>query len=183
MRSYLPFWASVAVLATTTLPAQAFKCRPPVLPVPQGMSGTVVENGCGSCGTATNDPRPPVYDPARNGHLLHRLHLHNHYAVGTYPATPHGAPPEPPMPPYPQYYVNLPLNIPRAPDLNNPGPYGVMPWFPPFQGMLLPPPRPNPGAPGMPVMGGGMAAQHPGTFGYHPFARSPRDFFMAHSCR
>jgi hypothetical protein len=67
---------------------------------------------------------------------------------------------------------------PRAPDMCGPGSYApnpfggvygpnyyVRPPYPPFQGMIL-----GPGGPGN---GNG-----PGGFGTHPFARSPRDFFM-----
>jgi hypothetical protein len=184
MRSYLSLWASLAVLATTALPAHAFKKRQVVLPVPQTMSATVADAGCGSCGSCGGNVEaastPPVYDPARNNtHLLHRWHLHNNYPQGNYPAMPAGPPPEPPY--HPQQYTVLPLNIPRAPDFNNPGPNGVYPWFPPFQGMLLPPPRNNNAGPGVPVMGGGGMV-HPGVFGVHPFARSPRDFFMSGDC-
>jgi hypothetical protein len=49
--------------------------------------------------------------------------------------------------------------------------YCVFPPFPPYQGEL---PGPcGPGGPGGP--GGGI------TFPHHPFARSPRDFFMTYS--
>lgn len=64
---------------------------------------------------------------------------------------------------------------PRAPDLFHPAMYNspnpcigayqsVLPPFPPFQGMLLP---------GMPKAAGAGS-----PFGTHPFARSPRDFYM-----
>ena len=48
------------------------------------------------------------------------------------------------------------------------------PPFPPFQGMVFPPPqRPGvPGVPGVPGFGGQVA------FPSHQWARSPRDFFM-----
>lgn len=88
--------------------------------------------------------------------------------------------------------------IPQAPDMCNPGYYWtsgcgmtygpshcVYPPYPPFQGMV-PCPTPRGGAPGMPGMPG--AARAPGlagpgampspTFPTHPYARSPRDFFM-----
>jgi hypothetical protein len=67
---------------------------------------------------------------------------------------------------------------PSAPDMCGPGfysancyglvygpGYSVQPPFPPFQGMVF-----GPKAPGG---GGGMP-----TFPSHPFARSPRDYFM-----
>ena len=78
---------------------------------------------------------------------------------------------------------------PVAPDMRNPGfywtnPYGVtygpnycvQPPFPPFQGMILGPPKPPPGGPGGPGAAGGMG----GSLGFpsHLYARSPRDYFM-----
>jgi hypothetical protein len=65
----------------------------------------------------------------------------------------------------------------------------VNPPYPPFQGMVLAPPRP-PAAPGMSptpgmvaVPGSAPVYQMPGyggtvAFPSHPWARSPRDFFM-----
>ena len=95
--------------------------------------------------------------------------------------------------------------IPQAPDARGcgyyePNYYGqwygpnycVYPPFPPFQGMVPAPPRPG-GAPGtVSVLGGNPApAMYPmpgmpgsgfngiAAFPTHPWARSPRDFFMA----
>ena len=80
--------------------------------------------------------------------------------------------------------------VPTAPDMCGPGYYCVnncgliygpnhcvYPPFPPFQGML-PGPKPPPGAggPGGCVVGPGGII-YP-AFPSHPFARSPRDFFM-----
>jgi hypothetical protein len=86
--------------------------------------------------------------------------------------------------------------IPQAPDMCNPGYYWtsgcgmtygpshcVYPPYPPFQGMVpCPTPRGGPpgapgapGAPGLAGPGGPMASP---TFPTHPYARSPRDFFM-----
>lgn len=75
--------------------------------------------------------------------------------------------------------------IPKAPDACRPGSYGpncnglyygpnycVYPPFPPFQGMLPPPPCGS-GLPGLPGMTGP-------TFPTHPFARGPRDYFMVY---
>jgi hypothetical protein len=73
--------------------------------------------------------------------------------------------------------------IPQAPDACGPGfywtnncgmvygpAYCLRPPYPPFQGMVLPPKPPcGPG-------GGGPGAG--ALFGTHPYARSPRDFFM-----
>jgi hypothetical protein len=84
--------------------------------------------------------------------------------------------------------------IPHAPDMCNPGYYWtsvcgltygpahcIYPPYPPFQGMVPgPPPRPyGPGAPRGPGAGpGGPGAMNSPTFPTHPYARSPRDFFM-----
>lgn len=84
--------------------------------------------------------------------------------------------------------------IPQAPDACGPGfywtsvcglTYGpahcVYPPFPPFQGMVPgpPPPKFGPGGPGG-VCGPGGPCGPAGspTFPTHPYARSPRDFFM-----
>ncbi|HZV05050.1 MAG TPA: hypothetical protein VE999_08225 [Gemmataceae bacterium] len=77
--------------------------------------------------------------------------------------------------------------IPQAPDMCNPGYYWtsicglnygpahcVYPPYPPFQGMVPGPPNRGPG--GGP--GGGPGAAGSPTFPTHPYARSPRDFFM-----
>jgi hypothetical protein len=75
-------------------------------------------------------------------------------------------------PSYPRYYAP----IPRAPDLCNPcnyySPYtganfNVYPPFQPFNGAVFPPSNGN---------GNGMGATQ--LFPTHPFARSPRDYFM-----
>jgi hypothetical protein len=77
--------------------------------------------------------------------------------------------------------------IPHAPDMCNPGYYWtnncgvtygpahcVYPPYRPFQGMVPGPPPPR--GPGGQMAGpGGMASP---TFPTHPYARSPRDFFM-----
>jgi hypothetical protein len=76
--------------------------------------------------------------------------------------------------------------IPQAPDMCGPGYYSanccgmvfgpgycVRPPFPPFQGMVFGPR--SPGGPGGP---GGLFGQP--SFATHPFARSPRDFFMVY---
>ena len=73
--------------------------------------------------------------------------------------------------------------IPQAPDGCGPGfywannsgmvygpGYFVRPPYPPFQGMVFPP-KP-PGGPG------GAGPLDTAMFGTHPYARSPRDFFM-----
>jgi hypothetical protein len=78
--------------------------------------------------------------------------------------------------------------IPQAPDMCNPGYYWtsicgmnygpshcVYPPYPPFQGMV-PGPPPQRGGPGG-VAGPGGPLGSP-TFPTHPYARSPRDFFM-----
>lgn len=79
--------------------------------------------------------------------------------------------------------------IPQAPDACGPGfywtstcglvygpAYCVRPPFPPFQGMVPGPPKPRVGPNGMPLSGpGGIDSP---VFPTHPFARSPRDFFM-----
>ena len=93
--------------------------------------------------------------------------------------------------------------IPQAPDMCNPGyyctnncgiQYGpnhcVYPCFPPFQGMVPgpPPPKGGPGGagagPGPGGVGAGPGGACPGyfspSFPTHPFARSPRDYFMAY---
>jgi hypothetical protein len=91
--------------------------------------------------------------------------------------------------------------IPQAPDMCGPGYYTanccgmvygpgycVYPPFGPFQGMVFGPKNPGgpPGAPGAPGgPGGPPGAGPPGLFGQpsfatHPFARSPRDFFMVY---
>ncbi|HEY7156233.1 MAG TPA: hypothetical protein VH575_19865 [Gemmataceae bacterium] len=81
--------------------------------------------------------------------------------------------------------------IPQAPDMCGPGFYwanncGMVygpaycprPCYPPFQGMVPgPPPRGGPGGPGGFGAGPGGPAGSP-TFPTHPYARSPRDFFM-----
>jgi hypothetical protein len=77
--------------------------------------------------------------------------------------------------------------IPQAPDMCGPGYYGanccgqgygpgycVRPPYPPFQGMVFGPKTP-PGGPGGP---GGPFGEP--SFATHPFARSPRDYFMAY---
>jgi hypothetical protein len=160
MRSLLPFLAAAVLLAVTVTPAQAFWGRNANLPTPDRMDANPY------------NPATFSYNPA------YWWHLHNHYPKATFSAMPEGPPPGPPTPPFCTYPVIVrTAYIPPAPDLMNPGPYGVVPPFPPFQGMLLPPCRPN-GGPGGPQMGGGGAAMS-GVFGVHPFARSPRDFFMA----
>jgi hypothetical protein len=83
--------------------------------------------------------------------------------------------------------------IPKAPDACGPGNYGtnwnglyygpnycVYPPFPPYNGML---PGPCPGSPAAAAAAGVGSGCLPGmngpvTFPTHPFARSPRDFFM-----
>lgn len=101
------------------------------------------------------------------------------------PPGPPGPPPGPPMgPPYAPWGggYNCPVPyIPSAPDACNGGFYALnccgclhgpnyclYPPFPPHQG-ALPPPN-----------GGGAGAGAGGAGGYrtHPYARSPRDFFM-----
>jgi hypothetical protein len=86
--------------------------------------------------------------------------------------------------------------IPSAPDACGPGYYDVNPWFQPygpnynvyppfapFQGMIFPRQASyRPGAGGGAGNGNGVGgppiqATHPG-FVTHPYARSPRDFFM-----
>jgi hypothetical protein len=83
--------------------------------------------------------------------------------------------------------------IPQAPDMCNPGYYWtsvcgmnygpshcVYPPYPPFQGMV-PGPPPGRGGPGGAGPGAAGAAGGPlgsPTFPTHPYARSPRDFFM-----
>jgi hypothetical protein len=92
----------------------------------------------------------------------------------------------PPYPPPPYKGCYFPP-IPQAPDMCNPGFYwtsicGVTygpahcpyPPFPPFQGMVPGPPY-CPGKPGGP---GGPGARGAPVFPTHPYARSPRDFFM-----
>jgi hypothetical protein len=80
--------------------------------------------------------------------------------------------------------------IPQAPDMCNPGYYWtsvcgmnygpshcVYPPYPPFQGMVPGPPARCAGAsPNSPCAPGGPLASP--TFPTHPYARSPRDFFM-----
>jgi hypothetical protein len=84
---------------------------------------------------------------------------------------------------------------PQAPDACGPGYYNanccgavygpnyhLYPCFPPFNGMVFGPPRP-PGMPGYPGFPGGPGAPGaPGMpcFPSHPFARSPRDYFMVY---
>ncbi len=79
--------------------------------------------------------------------------------------------------------------IPQAPDACGPGFYStnccglvygpgycLRPCFPPFQGMLPgPPPKCGPGAAGG-YAGPGMLNSP--VFPTHPYARSPRDYFM-----
>ena len=78
---------------------------------------------------------------------------------------------------------------PRAPDMLNPGyyywtqtgmvygpNYYVRPCFAPFQGALLGPNNPGPG--GSTNGPNGAAGGGTAAFPSHPFARSPRDFFM-----
>jgi len=80
--------------------------------------------------------------------------------------------------------------IPQAPDMCGPGFYSanccgmiygpgycIQPPYGPFQGMVPgpPPPRCGPGGPGGPGLGGPAGSP---TFPTHPYARSPRDFFM-----
>jgi hypothetical protein len=79
--------------------------------------------------------------------------------------------------------------IPQAPDMCGPGYYAanccgqvygpgycVYPPYPPFQGMV-PGPRGPGGGPGGP---GGPGALGQPSFATHPFARSPRDYFMVY---
>ncbi len=106
------------------------------------------------------------------------------------------------LPAYAQYGGYAP--IPQAPDMCGPGyytancygaiygpTYDVYPPYLPFQGMVFPPKKPayqgGPGGPGGPGMPGYAAPCMPGASGAppggpvfptHPFARSPRDFFM-----
>jgi hypothetical protein len=83
--------------------------------------------------------------------------------------------------------------IPQAPDMCGPGfywanPCGMIygpghcpqPPFPPFQGMVPgpPPPRCGPGGPGGRPGVAGPGGMGSPVFGTHPYARSPRDFFM-----
>ena len=100
--------------------------------------------------------------------------------------------------------------IPQAPDACGPGYYNanccgavygpnydVYPCFPPYNGAVFGPASPPPGAPGYPGAAGypgarpgypGAPAYGPGAglppgmpaFPTHPFARSPRDFFMVY---
>ena len=85
--------------------------------------------------------------------------------------------------------------IPQAPDACGPGfywtsicgltygpAYCLQPPYPPFQGMVPGPPPPRIGPDGRPLPPGTPGAP-PGTAGMpgfptHPYARSPRDFFM-----
>ena len=107
----------------------------------------------------------------------------------------------------PYYYASYPyLNIPQAPDACGPGYYNVgpcgmvygpnycvYPCFPPWQGAVFGPklnmgpngqpyvmgpqgPAPLSALPGL-IQGPGPGAPPP-RFVNHPFARSPRDFFM-----
>ena len=156
MRSYLVPLVSAVLLAIWVQPAQAFWGRNSNLPVPGRMDGQ-------------------PYNPAAwsSGHPAQVFHLQNHYPTMAFSAMPGCGPSEPPAPPFRQPMSNQPVYIPSAPDLMNPGPYGVLPPFQPFQGMLLPP-----RASGVPMMGGGGGGG-PGTFGFNPFVRSPRDFFMS----
>lgn len=67
----------------------------------------------------------------------------------------------------PYYYATYPQGGVYGPN------YNLRPWFPPFNGMILPPQCPQgPGG-----AGAGGPGSPPG-FPNHPFARSPRDFFM-----
>jgi len=101
----------------------------------------------------------------------------------TYPAPP----PLPPTPPYPMGPCKYPVIgpfVPSAPDMNRPSfvgydycgnqYVGVYPPFAPWNG-ALPPPCNGAGGAGA---GAGAGAGGPGVFATHPFARSPRDFFM-----
>jgi hypothetical protein len=78
--------------------------------------------------------------------------------------------PPPPAPDMlgPGYYWTSPYGITYGPN------YVVRPPFPPFQGMILAPPKP-PCPPGSPMMG-----MPGGSLGFpsHLYARSPRDYFM-----
>ncbi len=81
--------------------------------------------------------------------------------------------------------------IPQAPDLCNPGYYwtsvcgmtygpshSVYPPYPPFQGMVPgPPPSRRPGAAGA-ACAPNCGPDGSPLFPTHPYARSPRDFFM-----
>ncbi len=86
-------------------------------------------------------------------------------------------------PPYPYRGCYYPP-IPHAPDMCNPGYYWTSscgltygpahcpyPPFPPFQGMVPGPPKPYGGP-------AGPGAMNSPLFPTHPYARSPRDFFM-----
>jgi hypothetical protein len=79
--------------------------------------------------------------------------------------------------------------VPQAPDMCGPGSFytdatgalwgpshNVYPPFPPFQGMLGVPNGGGPGGFGGPFGPGGPFARF--AFPTHPFARSPRDYFM-----
>lgn len=83
--------------------------------------------------------------------------------------------------------------IPQAPDMCGPGFYwanncGMVygpgycprPPYPPFQGMVPGPPGPRggPGGAGVGGPGGPGGPLGSPTFPTHPYARSPRDFFM-----
>jgi hypothetical protein len=82
--------------------------------------------------------------------------------------------------------------IPQAPDACGPGFYStnacgqvfgpgycLRPCFPPFQGMIVGPP-PKPAGPGGPMGGpcAGPGVLNSPVFPTHPYARSPRDYFM-----
>lgn len=159
MRSLLTVLVTSAVLAATATPASAFWSRKANLPIP---------------GRATAAPYNPAIwsNPSAHIKATHPFHRVPGVPMATLPE---GCPPGPPAPPFCMGGgPPMPLNLPQAPDLFNTNPYGgVLPGFPPFQGMLLGPNRGGPGGPGGPGGGG------PGVFGAHPFARSPRDFFMA----
>jgi hypothetical protein len=188
MRILLYVVASAMSLALTASPAHAFFLkhlkRHHQTPAP-ACASCEAASGCadGNCG---GSHVLPPYKAKK--HLLHRLFGHRDqapYGQVTFNAMPEGIPSAPPPPPFAQPMNYQPIFIPQAPDFYNPGPYGVVPPFAPFQGMLLGPRGMGQGGPGGmgghgghgggmgPGMGGG-----PGVFGVHPFARSPRDYFM-----
>jgi len=159
MRSLLTVLVTSAVVAATATPASAFWSRKANLPVP---------------GRATAEAYNPGHWWTPATHKVN-VHPHHRYPTAAFNTMPDGCPPGPPAPPFCMGGgCPTPMNLPQAPDLFNTNPYGgVLPGFPPFQGMLLGPNRGGPGGFGNGNGGG------PGVFGAHPFARSPRDFFMA----